>query len=355
MVKFSPELAAKFPALGHWLRNELPLLPNDPAKAHVWDWFKYYAQIDDATARDALAPEAIRCPALIVADLGDSNGCFLPDRPNEIQLARDIAVRFEADSRNPVMKQFLESTVLHELVHWGDQRDGLLDGGVGDEERGRRFEVSAYGEDLQRFWSDELSLAPTSVPDFFIPAAADDPTQPGKVTFARLSANPAAWPVRTADPERLTVAHQPVVGKSVGRPSRAFGAPRDERFHAGVDLAGSPGDEVCACEAGIIVAHHRFLNPTDALLVACDSGFVINYGEVEHDSWRSYNLSKGSRVEAGQPIARIGKTAYGAMLHFEMYRAGTLQTYPWFRSASPPSALLNPTAYLLALVRRERA
>ncbi len=40
------------------------------------------------------------------------------------------------------------SLLLHEIVHWGDWKDGIDQ--VGEE--GKMFEKSAYGKDINRYW-----------------------------------------------------------------------------------------------------------------------------------------------------------------------------------------------------------
>ncbi len=121
------------------------------------------------------------------------------------------------------------------------------------------------------------------------------------------------------------------------------------RYHVGIDLWGEAGDFIVACEDGTVVNHYHFYNNVHALIVQCDSGLVINYGEVEADSWKKFGLDTGSRVKGGQPIALVGRMVNDSMCHFETYRKGTKQNYRYYVGKQPPSALLNPTKYLLHL------
>lgn len=87
------------------------------------------------------------------------------------------------------------------------------------------------------------------------------------------------------------VAYRGVSGTNYGRPGRRFLADRsDGRYHVGVDLWGEAGDIIVACEDGKIVNHYHFYDGVDALFEQCDSGLVINYGEVKPGSWQEFGL-----------------------------------------------------------------
>jgi murein DD-endopeptidase MepM/ murein hydrolase activator NlpD len=158
------------------------------------------------------------------------------------------------------------------------------------------------------------------------------------------------WPIITHDRGGREVAYRGVSGKIYGRTGRRFLADRaGGRYHVGVDLWGEAGDIIVACEDGEIVNHYHFYNHVHALFEQCDSGLVINYGEVKPDSWSEFGIKKGSRVKAGQPIARVGQMTNSSMCHFEMYVKGTTENHRYFKGKSPPKELLNPTQYLLHL------
>ncbi len=148
------------------------------------------------------------------------------------------------------------------------------------------------------------------------------------------------WPIQGQDPKK----HWPV------RRSREFAALRGggTRHHAGVDLTAKYGDVVVATEDGRLVAKQSFNGPKAvALLLETDSGRVILYGEIAPNSWRSFGLSIGSRVVAGQPVGWVGINPGGSqMLHFELYRKGTRSNKRWMVGDAPPSALIDPTQYL---------
>jgi murein DD-endopeptidase MepM/ murein hydrolase activator NlpD len=123
------------------------------------------------------------------------------------------------------------------------------------------------------------------------------------------------------------------------------------RHHVAIDLFAEHRDEVVACEDGTVVSFYDFYpssagERTYALFVE-HSGCVINYGEVKSSAPQEYGWQIGARVQAGQPIARVSTTN---MLHFETYTLGTTVNQRWRPGQPRPRALLNPTAYLLALL-----
>lgn len=177
-----------------------------------------------------------------------------------------------------------------------------------------------------------------------------DLDQPGGVEFSIPGWPDARWPLVTDHPKRKEIAYRTAAGEAVGRASRAFGASRSEgaRRHVGIDLFASHRDIVIACEPGKIVNHYHFYSGTHALIQQTDGGVVINYGEVEKDSWNEFGITIGSEVTAGQSIARVGKFSSGAsMLHFETYKNGTTANQSWPSNEAPPDGILNPTKYLL--------
>jgi len=179
-----------------------------------------------------------------------------------------------------------------------------------------------------------------------------DLDQPAGIDFSIPSSPNAKWPLITDHPQHDEIAYRTAAGDVVGRSGRAFGASRADgaRRHVGIDLFASHGDVVVACEPGEIVNHYHFYSGTYALIQQTDGGVVINYGEVEGKSWEEFGLTIGSKVAAGQSIARVGKLGSGAsMLHFETYKAGTIANKQWRSDQMPPDEILNPTKYLLTL------
>lgn len=170
---------------------------------------------------------------------------------------------------------------------------------------------------------------------------------PTSFPFAKGSINPA-WPLGSRHKYGRTISYTTLSSEVLGSPARQFMASRgeDERFHAGVDLYANVGDVVLATEPGAIVNIYHFFHGTYCLIQQCDSGLVVLYGEVEKNSWRPFKVSRGTRVERGSRLARVGKMSGGShMLHIETYRKGTTSNEQVVTPGEGP--ILDPTRYLL--------
>jgi len=176
------------------------------------------------------------------------------------------------------------------------------------------------------------------------------PPMPSVAPFADIPGR-LVWPVVTNDSRLGQVAYVDAFGTTHGNSARRFGASRDGRRHAGIDLYGHNGDPVLAIADGTVIDTQSFHLGSDAILVAHED-VVVLYGEVEPRSWNEFGVGIGSRVRAGAPIARvacmvgIGSSCKSHMLHLETYRPGTTQNQQWHGSVPPP-ALLDPTLLLL--------
>ena len=174
------------------------------------------------------------------------------------------------------------------------------------------------------------------------------------VPFAESPTQPL-WPIQadSTNKRMYEVAYRDVNGKMRGNGARAFKARRANgaRYHAGIDLYADAGDVVVAPEAGVIVADQNFLNSIpgkDAMLIQGYSGTTILLGEIVAKSFRDFGLEIGSRVERGQPVARVGLTQKGShMLHFETYTQGSNRNRSWRQGRVPHPTLRDPTVYLL--------
>jgi murein DD-endopeptidase MepM/ murein hydrolase activator NlpD len=180
----------------------------------------------------------------------------------------------------------------------------------------------------------------------------EKPLMQNGIQFAEPTKSAKFWPVLTQHRLGRQVAYLGENGVTYGMSGRRFLATRDAtRFHVGVDLWGDDGDIIIACEDGEIVNHYPFYHGVHALFVQCDSGLVINYGEVRASSWKEFGLDIGASVKAGEPIARVGRMNKDSMCHFETYREGTKANMRYFMGHEPPEALLDPTLYLLHLAQ----
>lgn len=166
--------------------------------------------------------------------------------------------------------------------------------------------------------------------------------------------NALYWPAVTKDKNALVISQRTTEGKIVGRESRRFLADRSNglRYHVGVDLFCSEGDEIVSIADGKVVAFFRFYKrpstgeETYALLVK-HGELVVNYGEIKADSATRYGWSVGSTVRAGDKIARVSGTS---MIHFETYSGSVTKTSRWMKADhNPPSELRDPTFFLVKL------
>lgn len=100
---------------------------------------------------------------------------------------------------------------------------------------------------------------------------------------------------------------------------RCFGSRRSggKRAHAGCDLYAPVGTTIHAIASGVVtLGPYAFYDGTYALEVDHGS-FLARYGEIQKNAL----VKAGDRVEAGQPIAKVGKllSMKNSMLHLELY------------------------------------
>ena len=137
-----------YPRLAAWICDNLPKVKQ---KAKVLKAFQKYAESDEKVAHRAL--EHGNPPTIDFRYMGASNGQYLPQKyPEMVFIAVAICKKFEeseTDATDPRMHLLLESTLLHEMVHWGDWKK---DGKESPFEAGKEFEKEAYGKDIGRYW-----------------------------------------------------------------------------------------------------------------------------------------------------------------------------------------------------------
>jgi murein DD-endopeptidase MepM/ murein hydrolase activator NlpD len=104
------------------------------------------------------------------------------------------------------------------------------------------------------------------------------------------------------------------VRPALGPLSSTFGA-RWGTQHKGVDIAASYGSTVRAASAGVVVVSDWSGGYGKLVEINHGNGLTTRYG---HNS--ALLVKVGQRVEAGQPIAKIGSTGYstGPHCHFEI-------------------------------------
>ena len=139
------DVRKKYPRLTSFIDNDVSNIKF--TKPKVWKAFLKYSELTEAEAIDAL----MTCsnPIVDVDVMPNANGEFRGSTdPNIVFLAKAICERFEKDYKKAEAKLLIESTLLHEMVHWGDWKDGKDQPG----EEGKEFEKAAYGKDINRYW-----------------------------------------------------------------------------------------------------------------------------------------------------------------------------------------------------------
>lgn len=139
----SAEDRRRFPKLAYYVKNNLPGVIYVPVIASA---LNRIGQINHARLRLALRWGGL--PSVLVTDLPPGTlGEFSPDsNSQELRISRAMVEEFEGGRGIRVTPRggrvFLVGvTILHELVHWGDDQDGIDRPG----EEGEEFERAVYG------------------------------------------------------------------------------------------------------------------------------------------------------------------------------------------------------------------
>lgn len=130
-----------YPKLTHYVKNDLYKLINVPA---IVSAMNKTAQLNRAKLRVALSWNS--GPIIKVAPLVGVYGEFSPNiGSNEIRIEDKMVREFEAGRGKRISRAgnvyLVGVTLLHELVHWGDDQDGIDRPG----EEGAEFERLIYG------------------------------------------------------------------------------------------------------------------------------------------------------------------------------------------------------------------
>jgi hypothetical protein len=144
-----------YPKFTRYVRDSLPAVANIKSVQRA---FLEYAQLDRTTLKRALqwgfAP--VLCVVDIVSPAGKFRNGFFTKGTHIIKLNRLLVQAYEDGTPPDLAFSHTASgaelprvgvTILHELVHWGDNQDGV-DYGV-DTEEGNLFEVAVYGANIK--------------------------------------------------------------------------------------------------------------------------------------------------------------------------------------------------------------
>jgi len=136
------------PKLKQYLKDEMPKAAE--IKVIVSAIKKFAGTITRAEIKTALEwgkdPLVVVTPNLWCAGV-KAFGCTRPGSPDQIEVDRALVQRFER-GRDKVRTgsgkrvSLLGATLLHELTHWADLKDGIDTAG----EEGNKFETEIYGK-----------------------------------------------------------------------------------------------------------------------------------------------------------------------------------------------------------------
>ncbi len=132
MALLTPPQRTRFPGFAGWLDGKFQSITQGN---HVWPAFLKHSELSPDAATQAIAPDQI--PIVFVMPMAGEGQHNRLVRPNAIDIAHRLVVAYEAASSDDA-ERIVESTLLHELVHWA-WRDRLEPREMGD-----LFEQEAY-------------------------------------------------------------------------------------------------------------------------------------------------------------------------------------------------------------------
>jgi len=140
-MKMSHADIASYPKFSKYVRFSLPQVIKVPAIVRA---MQTIGQLNKATLTRALTWGSD--PSIKVVALAGEYGEFTPDvHSNEIRINSTLVADFEAGRDLRAVRgghaHLAGITVLHEMIHWGDDQDGIDRPG----EEGEEFERLIYG------------------------------------------------------------------------------------------------------------------------------------------------------------------------------------------------------------------
>lgn len=127
-----------YPKTASWIESNIKKGRLNPK---VWTAFVKYSELGESKASLALTKG--HKPEVHVKPMSNAYGQFSgTSNPDRISLSTSLCSRFEKSAgKNATLNLLLQATILHEMVHWGDWKDGKDQAG----EEGANFEHAAYG------------------------------------------------------------------------------------------------------------------------------------------------------------------------------------------------------------------
>lgn len=143
----SAQMTKNYPKLSKWICENLPKVKNN---AKIYKAFLLYSELNKTVGSASLTLG--NAPTIDYRFMPGSNGEFEGSTfKDTVFISNEICEKFEKsakDAKDKRMHILIEFTILHEMVHWGDFKDGIDQPG----EEGKKFEKAAYGKDINRYW-----------------------------------------------------------------------------------------------------------------------------------------------------------------------------------------------------------
>lgn len=143
----SPSLVKTYPEIAIWICDNLPKVREKPK---VFKAFQKYARLDEKVSERAIKHSTP--PTIDWRYLPTANGEYNKKYPTYVFISKTICEKYrDANATERAgMYTLIESSILHEMVHWGNSLDGKPDTHA---EMGKAFEIEAYGKDIRAPWS----------------------------------------------------------------------------------------------------------------------------------------------------------------------------------------------------------
>jgi len=166
-------------------------------------------------------------------------------------------------------------------------------------------------EDYSLYFAEETPV-PTAHPTP-VPTA-----KPSPVPTTQPTPEPTPEPTPTPEPDGLTFEHTwplAAIEVSSGFGSRMHPIEGEERFHYGLDISASHGDDIFAFAGGEVITAEYSDSYGNYIVIRHDDTYSSLYAHCS-----KLLVSRGDAVSAGQKIALVGQTglATGPHLHFEL-------------------------------------